>query len=545
MRRSALLAGLMLLAAACGDGAATSSTPATGPPTSTTTTTTLPVTTTTTTLPATTTTEPPARVFPGSVSCTSELAAFPCTALADGDPTTRWNAADGGVGATVTFVFDPPIRLTGLTFENVADEEPFSRNARIRTVRITTDDAESNTTFDLLDERPPQQFDLATEATSRLQLTVVAAYPGREFDGRPPFEELALAGVGFLGYPADEPDLPEGSAAGRPPAPGISLLAEIDAGGDGELRDVAFDGESFLALVWLTDGETTLWASPDGLAWERRGRIGWFDPGDGPSMLIPGGDAGLVAAGRHVADASAWHSPDGGVSWLETRLEGGRMVDGTLTPVGLVAVGADALGGAAVWWSDDGLAWETTSGDDLQAGGPLARVAGSDELLLALGTNGAVAATSLDGRVWRPLQPEGLDAATIDDLVVVGGTALALQAAGPVLWSAAGTGAWTADPLRWMLTGPGETATGTGLALLGSRLVIVGGALPVVSGPDDPPAVPRAWMREPDGAWTALRPPDPGESPLTPVATAAGRGRIVVALDDGAGGLVVWVAQPA
>jgi hypothetical protein len=174
-------------------------------------------------------------------------------------------------------------------------------------------------------------------------------------------------------------------------------------------------------------------------------------------------------------------------------------------------------------------------------------VAASGELLLALGSGdgGIAAATSLDGRVWRPLEPEGLDAATVADLVVTDGTALALEPAGPTLWTAAGTGAWTADPLRWMLAGPGETPTGAGLALLGSRLVVVGGAESAVPGPDDPPAVPHGWIREPEGSWTALRPPDPGELSLAPVASATGRGRLVVALDDGAGGLIVWVAQPA
>jgi hypothetical protein len=543
-----VLTVLVLLAASCGgDGGSSTSTPTTAPPVTSTTTTTVPVASTTTTQPATTTTEPPALIFPRSVSCTSELAAFPCDALADGDPATRWNAADGGVGATVTFAFDPPIQITGITFENVAEEEPFSRNARIRTVRVTADDIGGSTGFDLADERAPQRFDLETAATSVLQLTIVAAYPGREFDGSPPYEELALAGIGFLGYPADLPDLPEGSAAGRPAAAGLSALAEIEAGGAGEIRDIAFDGQSFLALAWLRDGETTLWASLDGLMWERRSRIGWFDPGDGPSVLIPAGEAGIVATGRHVASAAAWRSADDGASWVEVRLDEGQIADGALTPVGLVAVGSDPLGGAAVWWSDDGEAWEATSGEDLPAGGPLTRVAASGELLLALGdaSSGIAAATSLDGRVWRPLEPEGLEAAAIGDLVIDEGTALVLDPAGPVLWSAAGTGTWSPDPLLRMLTGPGETATGAGLALLGNRLVLVGGAGPAVPGPDDTPAVPRGWMREPDGTWTALRPPDPGPLPLSPVAWAAGRGRIVVALDDGAGGLVVWVAQPA
>ncbi len=54
---------------------------------------------TTTLAPSTTTAVTVVQLEPIRIDCTSELAAFPCDALIDGDPNNSWNATEGGEGA--------------------------------------------------------------------------------------------------------------------------------------------------------------------------------------------------------------------------------------------------------------------------------------------------------------------------------------------------------------------------------------------------------------------------------------------------------------
>lgn len=150
----------------------------------------------------TTTTSIPVEIkslTPVSTRCSSQLAAFPCTALTDADPDNRWNATEGGVGADLTFLFSPPVQITEIFIDNVQDEEPFRRNARVRGLEIKTDDILQSIIIELDDTNTPQKVTIGSIRTSSLTIKITSSYPGQTFDGKEPFTELAMQQITFYG----------------------------------------------------------------------------------------------------------------------------------------------------------------------------------------------------------------------------------------------------------------------------------------------------------------------------------------------------------
>lgn len=148
---------------------------------------------------------PIAELAPIRVDCTLTLPAFPCDALIDDDPANRWNATDGGIGAELTFFFSPPVQITEMFIRNVEEDEPFTRNARIRGIEIVIDDLAQSTIIELDDSNAePQRIQIRSLRTSSLTITITSAYPGASFDGKEPFTELALQDVAFFGRVAPE-----------------------------------------------------------------------------------------------------------------------------------------------------------------------------------------------------------------------------------------------------------------------------------------------------------------------------------------------------
>jgi hypothetical protein len=156
---------------------------------------------TTTTTPTDTTlvTGPVVRIDPIRVECTSELPAFPCAALVDGDPETSWNATDGGVGTVLTFYFSPAVQITDMQIDNLADEGRFLRNARMRGIEVTINDRPQMHIQELADTQDTQQVRLSSVRTSRLDLRISSAYPGISHEGQEPFSELAVQSITFFG----------------------------------------------------------------------------------------------------------------------------------------------------------------------------------------------------------------------------------------------------------------------------------------------------------------------------------------------------------
>jgi hypothetical protein len=139
------------------------------------------------------------EVAPIRVNCTSELAAYPCTALLDGNADTSWNALDGGVGTELTFLFSPPVQITEMIIQNLQDECRFLRNARIRGIEVLVDDLTQTTIKELEDSQEPQRIVIGSLRTSSLTLRVTSAFPGQSCEGDEPFTELAAEDVFFYG----------------------------------------------------------------------------------------------------------------------------------------------------------------------------------------------------------------------------------------------------------------------------------------------------------------------------------------------------------
>ncbi len=133
------------------------------------------------------------------VTCSGELPDYPCAALLDGDPTTAWNAPRGGEGAEITVFFDGTVRVTAVTFENLADDEGLMRNGRARMVEIHLTDSAAVMTVELESGHGPYRVVTVPDPTTSLAIHILTTYPGEPYGGHDPFDELALQELTFAG----------------------------------------------------------------------------------------------------------------------------------------------------------------------------------------------------------------------------------------------------------------------------------------------------------------------------------------------------------
>ena len=132
--------------------------------------------------------------------------------------------------AVLTYVFSPPVQILEVTFQNLADDERFHRNARIKGIEITLDDLPQAVITELEDTNAPQRVQLRSLRTSRLTITITSAYPGEAYEGHEPFFELALAELTAWGRLAPEIDDPSCTLSEVPlTVPYVISLPEADA----------------------------------------------------------------------------------------------------------------------------------------------------------------------------------------------------------------------------------------------------------------------------------------------------------------------------
>jgi len=159
-----------------------------------------PVAATSTTTGTTAATAPITLLQPFRVECSSELTSFPCEALIDGNPSTSWNATEGGINATITFLFSPQVQITEMIIENVDDEGRFLRNRRIKGIEVEIDDLQQVTVEELPDSNDePHRIQIRSLQTSSVTVRITSAYPGQSFEGQEPFQELAVQEISFYG----------------------------------------------------------------------------------------------------------------------------------------------------------------------------------------------------------------------------------------------------------------------------------------------------------------------------------------------------------
>ncbi len=140
-------------------------------------------------------------IEPLFVNCSAELDGFSCQSLIDGSLESEWQTINGGIGAQMSFAFDPSIRITEVGFTNLPQDERFMRNAHIKGVEVDVNDLPQTSIGALADENTATQW-IAVDSinTSVLTITVTSAYPGIGVADLEPFTELALAEVSFRGF---------------------------------------------------------------------------------------------------------------------------------------------------------------------------------------------------------------------------------------------------------------------------------------------------------------------------------------------------------
>jgi hypothetical protein len=95
------------------------------------------------------------------------------------------------------FEFAEPLLIEEIIIEGAADLSSFRRNYRIRGYEVLVEGATDPIVGELVDNPDPQTISFTPIATSRVTIRVTSTYPGEEIEGRPGFDELAVAEVSF------------------------------------------------------------------------------------------------------------------------------------------------------------------------------------------------------------------------------------------------------------------------------------------------------------------------------------------------------------
>lgn len=142
----------------------------------------------------------PTVITPGRAVANSQLENFPVSNLIDSDPSTEWQDRGlSGQGATLTFFFDDSVEIESIEFINIADPTRFKRNYRIEGIRVAFDNGNFASAV-LDDSTGSQSVQVSTVGgTNRVVIDITSTYPAEPVGDQPPFDELALADVQFIG----------------------------------------------------------------------------------------------------------------------------------------------------------------------------------------------------------------------------------------------------------------------------------------------------------------------------------------------------------
>jgi hypothetical protein len=359
---------------------------------------------------------------------------------------------------------------------------------------------------------------------------------------------VALAGLAGAGV--HSVNAQSGGAWTRIELPGVPVGLE--------LYDVVAGGPGFVAVGGGrpegSDIQTALiLTSTDGVAWQSATLEGDASIGRITSVISVGGAWYMAVGGRCCPDnAAVWISQDG-LAWqlvpdVPAAFFGRTMTDVTATPDGFLAVGCEAnleCSGGAVFQSPDGMAW-TSANPFLWI--PNAVVSGPFGFLSVGQTDSlgqSVAAVSADGTDWTPAGlPEAMGA--LDGALVAGPGVVAvgetrdpdtMQPTGQVILSTDGVD-WSDPLVPWAVPG----ASFLDLAVTGDNVVVVG-FTQLESGETRP----SAWLGLTDGPPSAaVFSPDDDDAIARSVAVSTDGGTLVgVGVVSGGSGQQagIWVSQ--
>lgn len=158
---------------------------------------------TTTQAPATTVpvAPPVEELQPSTVEASSELGTnWVAENLIDGNLDTEWQDRSlSGRGAVLTFRFQQPVAISEIEVYNIADDDRFRQNYRIRGFRITVDDLSYEITGQLADVNSRQVIQVASISTRTLVLEITSTFESEAVGDSVPFTELAVADIRFFG----------------------------------------------------------------------------------------------------------------------------------------------------------------------------------------------------------------------------------------------------------------------------------------------------------------------------------------------------------
>lgn len=142
------------------------------------------------------------QITPISITCSSEYNAnLGCENLIDGEDT-YWNDASlKGEDAWIKVSFVNPVALESVQIVNVANEEKFRRNHRIRAVEIETDDLPGVPFVSEIDNANDRPLSVSTPTnhTLEIDIRVTATYTSESLGGNQAFDELAVQELRFWG----------------------------------------------------------------------------------------------------------------------------------------------------------------------------------------------------------------------------------------------------------------------------------------------------------------------------------------------------------
>lgn len=512
--------GYLLFSGSSPSDVADSTTMVPAPPTSA-----APVTTATSIVEAVTVT-----LTPLSIECSVELDAFPCSNLIDGDPTTEWQAPNGGIGSVITLQFAEPVTIDEVRLTNITDDTRYLRNGRIaEVVAVATPSlAVIRPDFSDSNDRPGVFGHADWVGIASLEIEVTRGYPGQSVGGLPPFVELALAELEVVGYvevPA-EAGTSTSTTDTRPlPAPITGTWSQTNPDLGGllvQVRDLIWDGEAFYLLIRVGFGDLMVWRSVDGIEWVEHSQIGTSGTTDGPWHLVSA-DGRLVAGGRRGLVATVWVE-EGANSWREVVVApSGAIRELVQYENRLVALGhvpaweegseAPPTRHGVIWVSSDAEAWAEVAGVETfgEESYPSDLVEGPSGLL-TIAVQGTVfgpsgprtnrVVTSIDGLEWVAHDPVGLALTQID---TVSGESSGYLAAGifdvPVLHSADGI-EWS--PLFSALPGSAGSVQLSDAEMLRDRLVVSGSVFVDPGGGAFNYSLPGVWVYLGDDRWSLL-----------------------------------------
>ena len=142
-------------------------------------------------------------IKPISIECSSQYnATLRCANLIDGLED-YWNDESlRGEDAWIRITFVNPIAFQQIQIINVSNEEKFRRNYRVRAVEVYADDLPGVPFRGDIpnDNDRPHRVAVETNATTELDIRIIATWPSEALGGEQAFDELAIEELIFWGY---------------------------------------------------------------------------------------------------------------------------------------------------------------------------------------------------------------------------------------------------------------------------------------------------------------------------------------------------------